>query len=310
QQYPVAVWPIGAISRDTAGKDITEMVDMHRAGAVAFSDGQHPVQHAGLMMRALLYVKTFGGVIINQPLDQSIAGHGQMHEGPISTSLGMLGIPALAEELMVERDLRLLAYTGSRLHVANLSTAAAVAKVRAAKAEGLQVTASVPVLNLLLDDGALADFDNNCKVLPPLRSASDREALIEGLVDGTIDVLSANHVPHVAEEKVLEFPYAAFGASGLETAFAVAQTALGDRLSPSRLVEKLAIAPRAILGLPARSIAVEQAADLTLFDPDYTWTPALSDIHSKGKNSPLIGRPLRGRPVAIFNRAQFWEIPN
>lgn len=305
---PVRIRPIGALSRDCKGTDITEMMDMRRAGAVAFSDGRQPVQHAGLMMRALLYVKTFDGVVISQPLDKSLAGRGQMHEGRVSTSLGLTGIPALAEAVMVERDLRLLAYTESRLHLANLSTAEAVQKVRAAKAEGLRVTASVPALNLLLDDSALADFDNNCKVLPPLRGLADRDALIDGLLDGTIDCMTSNHVPHEEEGKMLEFLHAEFGAEMLETAFAAANTALGERLTPSQWAEKLALAPRRALGLEAASIAEGRTADLTLFDPAMKWTPTLADIRSKSKNSPLLGRPLKGRPVAVFNREQYWNL--
>ena len=232
----VDCYPIGAVSEGCRGKDITEMIDMQRAGAVAFSDGKNALQDGGLMLRALQYVTAFDGVVINQPMDTGIAGGGQLHEGFVSTSLGMKGIPNLAEELMVQRDLELLAYTSSRLHLANISTAGAVDHIRAAKADGLNVTCSVAALNLAFDDEGLWEFDTNMKVLPPLRSAADRLALHEGLQDGTIDVVTSNHVPLEEELKKLEFPFAAFGATGLETAFALAHTHLEEKLDLETLI--------------------------------------------------------------------------
>ncbi|MCU0346913.1 MAG: dihydroorotase, partial [Saprospiraceae bacterium] len=179
--------PIGAVTQDCAGKDFTEMYDMQAAGAVAFSDGKKPLQDSGLMLRALQYVKPFDGVILNRPHDRSMAPGGQMHEGTMSTSLGLKGVPALAEELMLRRDIYLAEYTGSRLHVLNISTAGSVQLVREAKAQGLQVTASVAAMNLACDDHLLSEFDPNWKVMPPIRELSDMEALQAGLADGTID---------------------------------------------------------------------------------------------------------------------------
>lgn len=300
----VDCYPIGAVSSQCAGKDITEMMDMHSAGAVAFSDGKNSLQDSGLMMRALQYVTTFGGVVINQPLDGGIAWEGQMHEGFTSTSLGLKGIPALAEELMVQRDLELLAYTGSRLHLANISTAGAVQRIREAKARGLRVTCSVAALSLCFSDTDLQDFDTNLKVLPPLRSAEDRDALLQGLCDGTIDIISANHVPLEEEVKKLEFPFAKFGATGLETAFAAARTALGDRMSLENLVSCLAHRPRRLFGLEAPHIAEGRPANLTLFDPDCEWTVTDGHLHSRSHNSPWIGRRLRGAVLAVVNHNQ------
>lgn len=299
--------PIGAISRDTAGVDITEMLDMRTAGAVAFSDGHHSIQHAGLMLRALLYVKTFGGVVINQPLDFSIAGKGQLHEGIVSTTLGMTGIPGLAEELMVERDLRLAEYTGSRLHLSHLSTAGSVEKVRGAKAKGVQVTASVAALNLLFEVEALEGFDPNFKVMPPLRSAADREALLAGLRDGTIDSISSHHVPREAELKQLEFPYADFGALGLTTSFATARTALAGDLDEITLINALAHGPRRVLDLPVLSIEKDAVADLTFYEPNEDWIVTNADLHSRSQNSPLLGKELRGRVKGVIKgeQAQF-----
>lgn len=304
RHLPVDCYPIGAVSENCNGKDITEMLDMHAAGAVAFSDGKKAIQDSGLMLRALQYVLPFNGLIINQPLDAGLAYEGQMHEGLVSTVLGLRGIPAIAEELMVERDLNLLAYAGSRLHIANVSTAGAVDRIRAAKAQGLQVTASVAALNLLLDEEALGDFDSNCKVMPPLRSSADRAALIAGLADGTLDFIVSNHSPVNEENKKREFPYAEFGAIGLETAFAAARTALQNTLPIEALIVKLALRPRQILGLPVPRIAVGETANLTIFDPDRQWTFRAEDIRSKSHNNPLVGHTLTGHVLAIINNHQ------
>lgn len=306
----VEFFPIGAVSQDTAGKEITEMLDMRAAGAVAFSDGKQPVTHSGLMLRALLYVKAFDGVILNHPHDTHIIPGGQMHEGIISTQLGMKGIPGLSETLMVQRDLELLAYSNSRLHLYNISSAEAVALVRAAKERGLDITCSVPAINLLYTDEDLQHFDSNLKILPPLRTADDREALLGGLEDGTIDVITSNHVPLEVEAKQLEFPYAEFGAIGLETAFSVARTATRDRLSVELLIDRLTTRPRQLLGITEPAIAEGQAANLTLFDPEKTWTPRLNDIKSKSKNTPFLGSELVGKALAVFRADQSMILSN
>lgn len=300
----VNVFPIGAVSTGCKGNDITEMIDMYRAGAIAFSDGSHPVQDNGMMLRALQYVKSFEGIIINQPYDVGIAPEGQMHEGVVSTSLGMKGIPNLAEELMAQRDIYLAEYADSRLHLANISTAQAVALVRQAKAKGLRVTCSVPALNLAFDDRALVDYDSNFKVLPPLRSPEDREALRQGLRDGTIDMISANHVPLEIEAKELEFPYADFGAIGLETAFALANTHLGELLTLEELITRLSHNPRRIFGLENLSIRDGARAELTLFDPQCEWVCSAAAIRSRSRNSPLLEQTLRGVIWGVINQGQ------
>ncbi len=297
---PVDIYPLGALSVDCKGKDIAELMDMRAAGAVAFGDGLLPVQHAGLMMRGLQYVTAFEGIVVNHPADQTLAAGGQLHEGHTSTWLGLRGIPALAEELMVERDLRLLEYTGSRLHLVGLSAAGTVERVRQAKKAGLRVTASVAVMNLLFTDEALAGFDVQYKVLPPLRSQDDREALIEGLLDGTIDFIFSNHVPLDTEAKDREFPYAEFGALGLQTALPALHTHLGERCSPEQMVHWLARNPRQTFGLPVPRIAEGEPADLTVFDPRAEWTFEQADIRSKSANSPFIGHRLQGRVLAAI----------
>ncbi len=297
----VTFLPIGAISQNCEGKDLAELFDMHAAGAVAFSDGAKPVQDAGLLLRALQYTQAFNGLIINHPHHKSIAAGGQMHEGLLSTQLGLRGIPALAEELMLQRDLSLLEYSGGRLHLHNISTAKSVALVRAAKRAGMAVTTSAAVANACFTDEKLAAFESNWKILPPLRAETDRRAVVAGLADGTLDCLCSNHVPWDVEAKNLEFPYADFGMTGLETAYALSQTFLGKKLTVNELVEKWAVRPRQILGLPVPEIAIGQRAEITVFDPAAEWIFSEKDLRSKSANTPLFGQKLSGRALGIVN---------
>jgi dihydroorotase len=308
-QSLVDFYPIGAISENCNGKDITEMIDMHRAGAVAFSDGKYPIQDNGLMMRALLYIKSFNGVIINQPQDKTIAHDGQANEGIVSTSLGIRGIPHMAEEIMLQRDIFLAEYTQSKLHVANISTANAVEMIRKAKQNGLQITASVAAMNLAYADTAIHGFDSNYKVLPPLRTQKDIAALKDGLKDGTIDIINSNHIPLEEEAKKLEFTYADFGVIGLETSFAVANMNLSGCLSLEQLIEKLAIVPRQLLGIDIPAIEEGKVANLTIFDPKQNWVYEEKNIKSKSKNSPFIGQKLKGKVLGVINnkQIQFFE---
>lgn len=297
----VDCFPIGALSEGCKGKDITELYDMHKAGACAFSDGNKSVQHAGLMLRGLLYVKAFDGLVINHPHDETLAANGQMHEGFVSTTMGVRGISSLTEAIMVQRDIELADYSGSRVHIVNISTKESVEKIRKAKADGLKVTASVPALNLLLDDSVLTGFDSNLKVLPPLRSQGDIEALKEGLKDGTIDIITSNHVPLEEEAKKLEFPYADFGAIGLETAFSVAYSSLKDTLSIEEIVDKISGNPRQLLKLPSIDLEKGAKANLTLFIPNTKWIVSKNDIRSRSENTPLIGKELEGKVLGIVN---------
>jgi len=295
----VHFYPIGAISQDCNGKDLAELFDMHTAGAIAFSDGSSPLQDAGLLLRALQYASAFHGLIINHPHHKTVAAGGQIHEGVISTSLGLKGLPALAEELMVQRDLSLLEYAGGRLHLHLLSSAKSVALVRAAKQAGLNITCSVAVANLCFTDERLMSFHSNWKVLPPLRSAADGNALLEGLLDGTIDFISSNHAPWDEESKNLEFTYAEFGMIGLETTFSLCRTFLGNTLSVKDLVEKMSLRPRQILGLPIPEIKPGARAELTIFDPDAEWILSEANIRSKSRNTPFLGQKLKGKVLGI-----------
>jgi len=302
--FLVDVYPAGALTRNCAGEEITEMIDMNRAGALAFTDGLHPVSHTGVFLRALQYVKTFDGVVIHHPFDQHLAKEGQLHEGYTSTTLGMRGIPSLSEEIMVQRDLSLLAYAQSRLHLHCISTAAAVDLVREAKRAGLQVTASVAYLNLIFTDEDLVGFNSALKVLPPLRAKADQAALLAGLEDGTIDAICTNHVPLEDERKKLEFSYADFGASGLQTLYSGLRTRLGDRLSPTVLADKLAHGPRKILGLDPISISEGSLAQLTLCLPEDHWSLERNNNQSKSQNNPFWKGIMKGKILGLVNGQQ------
>jgi dihydroorotase len=305
KSYLVDFQPIGALSVDCKGKDLAEMLDMRSVGAVAFSDGRKSVQDSGLLLRGLQYAKIFDGLIFNVPNDKAIAPHGEIHEGEVSTSLGLSGFPSMAEELMVQRDLQLLAYADSRLHFHNISTVGAVAYIREAKKQGLKVTASVAALNLCFTDDVLRGFDTNFKVMPPLREELDRQALIEGLADGTIDFISTNHTPVDEEGKNLEFPYADFGAIGLETTFGIINQYLHKVFTVNDLVRFLAIQPRHVLSLEIPTITEGAEANLTIFNTDETWTFSDKDIVSKSKNSPLTGHILRGAVLGVVNKGKW-----
>lgn len=303
----VDCYPLGAVSRDCAGVDLTEMNDMFYAGAVAFSDGSKSIQDNGLMKRALLYAKGFNGIIVNRPEDASLAGKGQVHEGIVSTMLGMKGIPALAEEMMARRDIYLTEYTDSRLHLSNISCANVVNIVKEARQEELKVTASVAAMNLVFEDEVMSDFNTNYKVLPPLREKKDIKALLKGLKNGTIDFISSNHVPWDEEAKKVEFPYADFGAIGLQTTYALLNTYLGDQISTEEIISWLSLNARNIFGLPIPKIESGQMANFTLFHPTKKWTFEKQSILSKSKNSPLIGMELKGKVLAVGNKGLVQE---
>ena len=295
----VDFYPIGAISENCEGKDIAELFDMHHHGAIAFSDGTKSIQNNGLMLRALLYAKPFGGLIINHPHDKDIASSGIVHEGKVSTSLGMKGVPSLAEEMMIQRDLHLVEYADTKVHFSNISTAGSVQLIRRAKDNGLRVTASVNPMNLLFTDEVLIGFDTNYKVNPPIREEKDRLALIQGLKDGTIDFIETHHTPQDIENKNLEFSYANYGVTMLETAFSAIQEAVGSHLTINEIIEAISIKPRQVLGLAVPTIEIGSVANLTVFAPDMTWT--FEHSLSKSNNSPFLGKDLKGKVLGIVN---------
>ncbi len=303
--HAVRVHPMAAVSIDAKGKDLTEMIDLHRAGAAAFSDGVQPVWHPDILVKTLQYLQTFNGLLINRPEDKLMTQFGNMHEGVTATMLGLKGMPVLAEELMVARDLRLLEYAGGKLHFSCLSTAGAVQLIREAKARGLAVTCDIAAHQVAFEDTALLDFDTNLKVNPPFRDRANIDALWVGLADGTIDAVVSDHNPLDEESKKLEFDLAEFGITGLETAFAVLHTH-NRTLSLEKLVGKLSSGPRAVLGVPLPSIKEGEPANVTIFDPQAQWQFTEKDIRSKSRNTPFIGSQFTGRVVGVINQGRAW----
>jgi dihydroorotase len=304
EQLPVTLHPTAAVTMEAEGKELTEMIDLKQAGAVAFTDGTHPIQGAEVMVRALQYLQLFDGLLVNRPENTKLTAYGQMHEGIASTRLGLKGIPALAEETIVARDLQLLAYTGGKLHFSLISTKKAIESIRKAKAAGLQVTCDVASYQVAFTDESMLPFDTNYKVNPPFRGETDAEAIKQGLADGTIDAIVSGHQPHDTEAKKLEFDLAEFGIMNLETAFAVANTTMANVVPLETIVEKLTTAPRHILQLPQPKIAVGEMANLTIFDPTQTWTPEERNFRSKGVNSPFFGQELTGKVIGIIHKGQ------
>jgi len=300
----VDIFPLGAISFKRDGKDLAEMYDMFLSGAKAFTDGNRPVQDAGLMERALLYAQGFDALIMSFPEDTAIAGKAKINEGEISTYLGMKGIPSLAEELMIARDLYLAEYTGSKLHFSTISTSRSVELIREAKRKGLEVSCDVAAHHLVLTDEALKGFDSLYKVKPPLRTRDDVKALIEGLKDGTIDAIVSQHTPHESEFKDVEFEVAEFGIIGLQTALPLAiQAGLSNEL----IVQKLAVGPRVILNLEIPVITEGEPANLVVFDKSNTWEYNLKANRSKSYNSPFLGQILKGKVYLTINNNQFYK---
>jgi dihydroorotase len=301
-QLPVTLHPVAAVTMDTQGKDLTEMIDLQKTGAVAFSDGEIPLQGADIMLKALQYLQLFDGLLINKPENTRLTEHGQMHEGYTSTLLGMKGIPSLAEEVMVTRDLQLLEYAGGRLHFSHVSSKASIEAIRKAKASGLRVTCDATSYQTAFTDETLMPFDTNYKVAPPFRSQKDVDAIKEGLADGTIDVLVSGHNPQDTEAKKLEFDLAEFGIINLETAFAVANTYFADKLSTAELINKFSANPRTILRLPQPEIKVGEQANLTIFSPLQKWVPTTQTLKSKSDNSPFFDKELTGKVIGIIHK--------
>ena len=304
EHHIVDLHPMGALTINRKGEQLTEMFDMHQNGALAFSDDKRSINNANLMKIALLYAKNFKGLIMSFSSESKTAEKGQMNEGITSTKLGLKGIPSVSEELQIARDLQLCEYAEARLHFSTISSAKSVDLIREAKSKGLNVTADVSSYHLLLNDTELESYNSNLKVNPPLRSDNDIKGLKQGLSDGTIDAICSDHYPQNIENKKCEFNLAAFGMINLETCFSSANTALKDTMDLAVIVEKLSTKPKSILGLKTSAIEEGNLADLTLFDPSLKWIYLEENIVSKSKNSPLIGREFTGKPIAIVNNGQ------
>ncbi len=297
----VDVYPVGAISKKREGKDLAELYDMQQTGAVAFSDGNHSVQQAGLMGRALLYAKGINALIMSHPEDDSIAGGNQMNEGDVSTYLGMKGIPNLAESIMVSRDLFLAEYNEAPIHFSTISTEESVDLIKKAKAKGLKVTCDVAAHSLVFTDEEVKGFDSNYKVSPPLRTKKDVKALLKGLKDGTIDAIVSQHTPHEIEFKNVEFQIAYDGIIASQTVLPMLVKA---GLNAEAIVEKLSVGPRVILNLEQPKIEEGADANLVLFSTSKKWTFDAKTNKSKSANSPLFGQELTGKVLAVLNNNQ------
>ncbi len=294
----VDIHPFGSITENLKGEQLAELYDMSESGAIAFTDAKKDVS-SGILYRALLYAQNFGGKIISFPYDQSLFGKGQVNEGKVSVMTGLKSIPSLAEHIRVQRDLSLLAYTNGSLHFTGISTKESVDLIRDAKAKGLNVTADSYIINVLLNDEEMLSFNQNLKVLPPLRSEADRLALIQGLKDGTIDFICSNHSPENIENKDLEFDLAEFGTIGLQTLFGLL-CEISD-LTIEDKIELISANPRKTFGLKELSINEGEMANLTLFSPSLEWTFTEDQILSKSKNSPFIGKTFKGKAVGTIN---------
>ncbi len=308
---PVDVYPIACVSKDRAGVELTEMADLVAGGAVAFSDDGAPVQNAGLMRRALEYSSMLGKPIVNHMEEKTLNPGGHMFEGDVSTRLGIPGIPSLAEEVMIARDILLAEFTGGHVHVAHISTRGAVELVRRAKERGVPITSEVCTHHFTLTDEEVerTEFSTNTKMHPPLADAASVEAMKEGLRDGTIDAICTDHAPHASFEKEVEYIEAPFGILGLETAWGLTgrEIVAPGVLTLAQTIHKLTVAPRQILGIAVPEIKAGQPANITVFDATTPWTFGPEHIRSKSVNTPFIGAPMVGRAWAIYNKGRLVE---
>jgi len=294
----VNVYPIASISVGSEGASLTEFMDLKDAGAVAFSDDGKPVANSALMRRALEYASSLGMPIISHCEDNYLSQGGSMNEGFVSTELGLQGIPNIAEDAIVARDIIIAEYTGALLHIAHVSTAGAVRLIRDAKARGVRVTSETAPHYFTLTDEALRDFDTCAKVNPPLRAIEDVRAVREGLKDGTIDVIASDHAPHASTDKEVEFEYASFGITGLETSLALSLRLVDDDiLTLGQLIFKMSTNPAAILKCPKGTLKIGGDADITVIDPNRTWTIDRNRLRSKGKNTPFHGQTMKGKAI-------------
>ena len=296
----INIQPLGTISKKREGKELSEMYDMRQSGAIAFSDGLQPVQHAGLFLKALQYVRSFKGVIIQVPQDKSINASGLMNEGIISTRMGLQGIPAIAEELIIARDIELLNYTESTLHITGITTKKSVELIKAAKDKGLSMTCSVTPYHLFFCDEDLQGYNTNLKVNPPIRSRSDMMALRQAVKDGHIDCIASHHMPQDWDNKTCEFEYAKSGMIGLQTAYAAVQTILPE-LSSTQIVNLFSLNARKIFQLNKATIEEGKTAELTLFNTS-AFIFNKEKNKSKSQNSAFIGTPLNGNIIGIVSK--------
>jgi len=298
-KHAVDLYPIGALTMDSAGKHLAELYDMRNAGAVAFGDYQKPVSNPNLMKIALQYASNFGGLVCSFPQDNNIAGQGVMNENVTSTSIGLKGIPSISEELQIARDLFLLEYTGGKLHIPTISTTKSVELIRAAKKQKLDVSCSVAIHNLIFTDENLGDFNTNFKVSPPLRTQEDIDALILGLKDGTIDMVTSDHNPLDIELKKIEFDFASCGTTGLESAFGALNTIFTTKTAINLLTKG-----KERFGIEASPINIGNTLSITLFNPELEYDFSRKDIISKSKNAIFDAYSLKGKSYGIISNGK------
>lgn len=299
KQVGVNIHPIAAVSKSAAGKELSEMYDMRQSGAIAFGDGINPIQNSGLVLKALQYVKTFDGIVIQVPDDTSIGTNGLMNEGIISTQMGLPGKPSMAEELMVARDLKLARYADSKIHFTGISSPKSLEYIKRSKETGIKVTCSIAPYQIFFCDEDLQGYDTNLKLNPPLRSRTDMLAVKQALLDGIIDCIASHHFPQHWDNKTCEFEYAKPGMISLETMFAVLMTC---GLPVEQFVQMQTVNTRNIFGLAIPEIKEGEIATLTLFNPDKEFVFEENMIQSKSKNAPFIGKSLKGKVIGIINK--------
>jgi len=299
----IDLYPIGTVSHKLEGKDLSEMYDMKLSGAVAFTDDIYPIMSAGLLHRALLYTKSFGGLIMSRCNDTSLSTGLCVNEGTVSVMLGLKGEPSIAEEIMVTRELFLAEYAEARLHLTSISTEGSVTLIRNAKKKGLPITSSVNAYNLAFEDSELLGWDTNFKVSPPLRGKNDIKALKKALADGTIDVICSDHRPEDEENKKLEFDLATPGMIGLQTMYPLVN--MYSDLTQAEIITKIAINPRKILGLEIPTIEKGEKANITLFSPSTVWVLEKKHILSQSYNTPLLNKKMKGALIGVINHDKY-----
>lgn len=296
QGSTTTVYPVGALTLDAKGEQMASLYDMHTEGAIAFGDHKIAIKKANLLKVALQYCQSFGGIVISHPIDKELSGNGVMHEGVTSTRIGMKGIPSIAETVQIARDLEILKYAGGKLHLPNISSEEGLDLIRKSKKQGLNVSCSVGLPQLIFDDTELENFDPNFKVFPPIRSKTDQQALRAGLLDGSIDMISTMHEPVNIENKKLEFENATAGILGLESCFG-----LLNKVFPLDKVIDFLTRGTKYFDIPMQKIVVGATADLTLFDPEKSYRYSEEDLKSTSKNSPYLGMELQGRVLGSIN---------
>lgn len=301
KEVAIYIHPIGAITKNTAGKELSEMYDMRHSGAIAFSDGINPVQDSGLMLKALQYVKSFNGTVIQLPDDSSIGAGGLMNEGIVSTQMGLPGKPIMAEELMVARDLKLARYANSKIHFTGISSPKSLEYIKRSKESGINVTCSITPYQVFFCDEDLQEYDSNLKLNPPVRSRNEMDAIKKALLDGTIDCIASHHLPQHLDNKACEFEYAKPGMISLQTMFA-AVNSIG--LPVQDFVQMQSINTRNIFGLPIPKISEGLPASLTLFNPVAEYILNEEMIQSKSKNTAFMGKKLKGKVIGIINKSK------